>query len=266
MRADVFLFTHSFAESRSQAAVLIGNGVYISGKKIPKPSFIIPDDTPAHAVNIEKKLPFVSRGGLKLESALIAFHLEVAGFCVLDIGASTGGFTDCLLRYGADFVYALDVGHGQLAPSLAADPRVENIEGCNARYMTPSLFSRHIDMAVTDISFISQKLIYGAVRGLLDDGAPFISLIKPQFEAGRENIGKGGIVKDPRVHERVIRDIRESALASGLAMRGICPSPIAGGDGNREYTALFIAGGEASISDGDIENTVKKAFAKQDKA
>lgn len=98
MRADVFLFTHGFAESRSQAAVLIGNGVYISGKKIPKPSFIIPDDTPAHAVNIEKKLPFVSRGGLKLESALIAFHLEVAGFCVLDIGASTGGFTDCLLR------------------------------------------------------------------------------------------------------------------------------------------------------------------------
>lgn len=266
MRADVFLFTHGFAESRSQAAVLIGNGVYISGKKIPKPSFIIPDDTPAHAVNIEKKLPFVSRGGLKLESALIAFHLEVAGFCVLDIGASTGGFTDCLLRYGADFVYALDVGHGQLAPSLAADPRVENIEGCNARYMAPSLFSRHIDMAVTDISFISQKLIYGAVRGLLDDGAPFVSLIKPQFEAGRENIGKGGIVKDPCVHERVIRDIRESALASGLAMRGICPSPIAGGDGNREYTALFIAGGEASISDGDIENTVKKAFAKQDKA
>lgn len=266
MRADVFLFTHGFAESRSQAAVLIGNGVYISGKKIPKPSFIIPDDTPAHAVNIEKKLPFVSRGGLKLESALIAFHLEVAGFCVLDIGASTGGFTDCLLRYGADFVYALDVGHGQLAPSLAADPRVENIEGCNARYMAPSLFSRHIDMAVTDISFISQKLIYGAVRGLLDDGAPFVSLIKPQFEAGRENIGKGGIVKDPRVHEMVIRDIRESALASGLAMRGICPSPIAGGDGNREYTALFIAGGEASISDGDIENTVKKAFAKQDKA
>lgn len=266
MRADVFLFTHGFAESRSQAAVLIGNGVYISGKKIPKPSFIIPDDTPAHAVNIEKKLPFVSRGGLKLESALIAFHLEVAGFCVLDIGASTGGFTDCLLRYGADFVYALDVGHGQLAPSLAADPRVENIESCNARYMAPSLFSRHIDMAVTDISFISQKLIYGAVRGLLDDGAPFVSLIKPQFEAGRENIGKGGIVKDPRVHERVIRDIRESALASGLAMRGICPSPIAGGDGNREYTALFIAGGEASISDGDIENTVKKAFAKQDKA
>ncbi len=266
MRADVFLFTHGFAESRSQAAVLIGNGVYISGKKIPKPSFIIPDDTPAHAVNIEKKLPFVSRGGLKLESALIAFHLEVAGFCVLDIGASTGGFTDCLLRYGADFVYALDVGHGQLAPSLAADPRVENIEGCNARYMAPSLFSRHIDMAVTDISFISQKLIYGAVRGLLDDGAPFVSLIKPQFEAGRENIGKGGIVKDPRAHERVIRDIRESALASGLAMRGICPSPIAGGDGNREYTALFIAGGEASISDGDIENTVKKAFAKQDKA
>lgn len=266
MRADVFLFTHGFAESRSQAAVLIGNGVYISGKKIPKPSFIIPDDTPAHAVNIEKKLPFVSRGGLKLESALIAFHLEVAGFCVLDIGASTGGFTDCLLRYGADFVYALDVGHGQLAPSLAADPRVENIEGCNARYMAPSLFSRHIDMAVTDISFISQKLIYDAVRGLLDDGAPFVSLIKPQFEAGRENIGKGGIVKDPRAHERVIRDIRESALASGLAMRGICPSPIAGGDGNREYTALFIAGGEASISDGDIENTVKKAFAKQDKA
>ena len=266
MRADVFLFTHGFAESRSQAAVLIGNGVYISGKKIPKPSFIIPDDTPAHAVNIEKKLPFVSRGGLKLESALIAFHLEVVGFCVLDIGASTGGFTDCLLRYGADFVYALDVGHGQLAPSLSADPRVENIEGCNARYMAPSLFSRHIDMAVTDISFISQKLIYGAVRGLLDDGAPFVSLIKPQFEAGRENIGKGGIVKDPRAHERVIRDIRESALASGLAMRGICPSPIAGGDGNREYTALFIAGGEASISDGDIENTVKKAFAKQDKA
>lgn len=235
MRADVFLFTHGFAESRSQAAVLIGNGVYISGKKIPKPSFIIPDDTPAHAVNIEKKLPFVSRGGLKLESALIAFHLEVAGFCVLDIGASTGGFTDCLLRYGADFVYALDVGHGQLAPSLAADPRVENIEGCNARYMTPSLFSRHIDMAVTDISFISQKLIYGAVRGLLDDGAPFISLIKPQFEAGREKIGKKGVVRDPQVHVEVVENIVNFALENGFDVKNLDFSPIKGPEGNIEY-------------------------------
>lgn len=262
MRADVFLFTHGFARSRSHACALIKDGVFISGEKISKPSFMIPDDTPAHAVKIERESPFVSRGGLKLEAALKAFHVDVKGFCVLDIGASTGGFTDCLLRYGADFVYALDVGHGQLAPSLLSDPRVKNIEGCNARYMEPSLFRRHIDMAVTDISFISQKLIYGAVRAVLGEGAPFISLIKPQFEAGRENIGKNGIVKDARVHENVICDLRESAKKEGLAMCALCPSPITGGDGNREYTALFITGGEVAVSDGDIEKTVKEAFAK----
>lgn len=262
MRADVFLFTHGFAQSRSQAAALIEGGVYVLGKRIPKPSFIIPDDAPLDTVSIEKKLPFVSRGGLKLESALQAFELDISGLCVLDIGASTGGFTDCLLRRGAAFVYALDVGHGQLAPSLASDPRVKNIEGCNARFMEPSLFSRHIDMAVTDISFISQRLIYEPVRRILDQGAPFVSLIKPQFEAGKESIGKGGIVKDRNIHARVIHDLRQNALASGLAMRGICPSPIAGGDGNKEYTAFFIVGGELSVSDSDIEKAVAQAFAK----
>lgn len=265
MRADVFLFTHGIARSRSHACSLIKDGVFVSGKAVTKPSFFIPDDTPADEIKIKGTMPFVSRGGLKLEAAIEAFRIDPAGLCVLDIGASTGGFTDCLLRHGASFVYALDVGHGQLDASLLSDPRVKSIEGCNARYMKPSLFERLPDMAVTDVSFISQRLIYDALSAILSDGALFVSLIKPQFEAGRENIGKNGIVRDERIHEKVITEIRTCAAAYRLGMADILPSPIAGGDGNREYLALFVKGGEIAVSDEKISDAVKSAFAEPDR-
>lgn len=264
MRADVFLFTHGFAKSRSHACSLIKDGVFVFGEKIPKPSFLIPDDTPTDAIKAESKMPFVSRGGLKLEAAIEAFHISAKDLCVLDIGASTGGFTDCLLKNGAAFVYALDVGHGQLDASLLSDPRVKSLEGCNARYMKPSLFERQPDMAVTDVSFISQKLIYEALSAILPGGALFISLIKPQFEAGRENIGKNGIVRDARIHENVIREIRACAAAYRLGMADIVPSPIKGGDGNREYLALFVKDKDIAVTDARISAAVASAFSETD--
>lgn len=261
MRADQFLFTHGLARSRTHAATLIGSGVYIKDKRIEKASAVIPDDTPADAVRIVDPSRYVSRGGLKLEEAFSAFGLNAEGLTVLDIGASTGGFTDCLLKHGAARVYALDVGHGQLAPSLASDPRVVNMEGINARAMTPELFPAAPDMAVTDVSFISQTLLFPAVSLVLPDHALFVSLVKPQFEAGKAAIGKNGIVGDRKVHETVLKAVITAAADAGLAARGLCPSPITGGDGNIEYLALFEKKGEPASIPFSYESVVSSAFA-----
>jgi len=163
----------------------------------------------------------------------------VTGLRCVDIGASTGGFTDCLLQNGAKSVVCVDVGRAQLDKSLENDPRVTSYEGMNARYITPEDIGGKCDMAVCDVSFISLTLILEAVSGLLTEGGRFIALIKPQFEAGRENIGKGGIVKDRNVHAMVIERVIDKAADVGLYVSGICVSPILGGDGNREYLALF---------------------------
>ena len=171
------------------------------------------------------------------------FPMRPDGKVCMDIGASTGGFTDCLLQHGAARVFAVDVGHGQLDAALQGDPRVISMEGTNARLLTSEDFGgEHIDLAVSDLSFISQALIYPAVFRTVSRGGAFISLIKPQFEAGREHLNKNGIVRDRRIHESVIETLFHTAEKAGLYPEALIPSPIAGGDGNREYLALFRVG------------------------
>ncbi len=256
MRADKFLFEKGLAKSRSHAAALIKDGVRIGNRRIEKASQDIPEDTPASEIKIENPSKYVSRGGVKLEAAIFSFGPEIEGKIALDLGASTGGFTDCLLQNGARRVYAVDVGHGQLDASLLADPRVISLEGTNARHLTPNMTGEVCDLAVSDLSFISQALIYPAVRANIKDGGIFISLIKPQFEAGKEYIGKGGIVRDRNIHVKVIESLFAAAQKEGLFPEALIPSPIEGGDGNREYLALFRIGNGKSFPSANIKQTV----------
>ncbi len=256
MRADKYLFEKGLAKSRSHAAALLKDGVLLYGKRIEKPSQEIADDTPVSAVTVQNPSKYVSRGGVKLEAAISAFSPDIAGLTALDLGASTGGFTDCLLQNGAKKVYAVDVGHGQLDKTLESDPRVISLEGTNARTLTPDMLGEVCDLAVSDLSFISQALVYSAVRKNVRDGGVFISLIKPQFEAGKENIGKGGIVRDRHIHVKVIENLFAAAEAEGLFPEALAPSPIEGGDGNREYLALFRVGEKRGENHIDVKKTV----------
>lgn len=256
MRADKFLFEKGLAKSRSHAAALIKSGVFIGNKRIEKASLDIDEHTPTAEIRIENPSKYVSRGGIKLEAAIFSFAPEIEGKVALDLGASTGGFTDCLLQNGARRVYAVDVGHGQLDPLLQKDPRVISLEGTNARNLTPDMTGEVCDLAVSDLSFISQSLIYSAVRANVRDGGIFISLIKPQFEAGKAHIGKGGIVRDRRIHEKVILGLFDLAEKEGLFPEALIPSPIEGGDGNREYLALFRIGKKENVQKPDIRKTV----------
>ena len=239
MRADLFLVRNGYAESREAARRSIEAGlVRIDGKTVKKPSEPV-DESLTHSVIFDAALRYVSRGGLKLEAALDAFRLNVTGLSAVDIGASTGGFTDCLLQHGALRVAAVDAGHGQLAAGLAADPRVINIEGKNARELLPSDLPFVPDLAVMDVSFISQTLILPRVAGLLPENGCAVTLIKPQFEAGRAALGKGGIVKSPDDRKAAVRRVIAAGAQVGLFASHICDSPIEGGDGNREYLVLF---------------------------
>ena len=256
MRADKFLFEKGLAKSRSHAAALIKDGVCIGTKRIEKASQDIAEHTPVSDIRIENPSKYVSRGGVKLEAAIFSFKPEIKGTIALDLGASTGGFTDCLLQNGALRVYAVDVGHGQLDPTLQADPRVTSLEGTNARHLTPDMTGEICDIAVSDLSFISQALIYPAVRANVKNGGIFISLIKPQFEAGKEHIGKGGIVRDRNIHTKVIESLFETAEKEGLFAEELIPSPIEGGDGNREYLALFRVGETTNLHKPNIKKIV----------
>lgn len=259
MRADIFLYTHGYAKSRSGAAALIMSGVVINGIKIKKPAQSIADCA-EYDVVIEDPQKYVSRGGLKLEAALREFKISPKWLHCVDLGASTGGFTDCLLQNGAELVYAVDVGHGQLDSSLLSDKRVISMEGVNARSLKRSDIGESCPLVVSDLSFISQSLVYDAVCDVLDDGGTFISLIKPQFEAGPENIGRGGLVKDKKIHVKVIEKLFLSASKAGLAPCDLLPSPIRGGDGNVEYLTLFKKG--EAVSFPDIKSVVDAAMAK----
>jgi 23S rRNA (cytidine1920-2'-O)/16S rRNA (cytidine1409-2'-O)-methyltransferase len=176
----------------------------------------------------------------------------------LDVGASTGGFTDCLLQHGAEKVYAVDVGHGQLAEPLLRNKRVINLEGINAKILSPDIIGHgDFTLAVSDVSFISQALIYAPVCSMLCDGGYFISLIKPQFECGKKNLSSGGICKDKKIHIKVINELFSKAALSGLTAKALTPSPITGGDGNTEYLSLFVKnGGDVSVTDEMISKTV----------
>ena len=241
MRVDLYLFQNGHAESREQARRLIEAGaVCLDGITVKKPSAAV-DENAAHSVEIVKPAAerYVGRGGLKLEGALEYFGIDPAGVIALDIGASTGGFTDCLLQRGAARVYAVDSGEGQLHPRLRADSRVVNIEKCNARSMTPDTIGERVDLAVMDVSFISQTCILPVIPPLMRESGQLISLIKPQFEAGRSAVGKGGIVRHREHREAAIRRVLECAASVGLSCIGLTVSPITGGDGNVEYLARF---------------------------
>lgn len=240
IRLDTLLYQKGFFESRSKAAAAIAEGrIKVDGEVVLKASY--PADENAEIVVLEDDA-FVSRAYRKLKAALDGFGVNPAGETAVDIGASTGGFTQCLLAQGAKKVYAVDVGTGQLHPSLRSDPRVVNMENTNARTLTKNDFQEEITLAVMDVSFISQSKIYPAVSDILTDGGKLISLIKPQFEVGRENIGKNGIVRDKsgKLIEKVKEALVKSAAEYGLMIKSFMPSPITGGDGNKEYLALFI--------------------------
>jgi 23S rRNA (cytidine1920-2'-O)/16S rRNA (cytidine1409-2'-O)-methyltransferase len=191
-------------------------------------------------LTIKTPLPYVSRGGLKLAAALDHFQIDVNGMSCLDIGASTGGFTDCLLQRGAARVLALDVGYGQLAWKLREDARVEVRENVNARYILPGDFDRRFDLVVVDVSFISLTKILPVIPPLMQPEAKIITLIKPQFEVGRDEVGKGGVVRDEAQQKRVVSEIIEFAQTLGIQPQGFIPSPILGAEGNREFLACFV--------------------------
>ncbi len=239
MRLDVFLAEKGFARSRTEAKALIEAGaVTANGRVLDKPAMAI-DGLEECIVLDRSARKYASRGGTKLEGALSAFALDVRGVRAIDIGASSGGFTDCLLQNGAATVIALDSGRDQLVESLRRDPRVHVIEGCNARYLVPEDLPYTPDFAVMDVSFISATYIIPAVYNVLSDDAHFICLVKPQFEVGRAAVGKGGIVKDVRAREAALASVVDFAERIGFVSHGAILSPIKGGDGNIEYLVHF---------------------------
>ena len=233
-RLDQLIFELGYTESRERAKTTIMSGlVFVNGNRVDKPGTAVAPDAKIEVRG--EALPFVSRGGFKLDKALRVFPVDPAGKICLDCGASTGGFTDVLLQHGAARVYAVDVGYGQLAWKLRTDDRVVNLERTNLRYITKEQIPDAIDLAVMDVSFISIRLIIPAVRQLLRPDADMVCLIKPQFEAGREDVGKKGVVRDSEVHVRVVEEILSFAESEGLSVMGLDYSPIRGPEGNIEY-------------------------------
>ena len=239
MRIDVYLAENRLTQSRQRARVLIEEGkVTVDGVTVKKPSYQIEGE---HTVTVLDDLPYVGRGGLKLAGALDAFGLDVSGMRALDVGASTGGFTDCLLQRGAQKVIAVDAGEGQLAGKLLVDARVTSLERTNARELTMQMIGGEaVDLIVMDVSFISATYILPRFPALMGKSGHAICLIKPQFEVGRSMLGKGGIVKDAAAHRYAIERVLESGRGVGLSAVGLIPSPIEGGDGNREFLVHFV--------------------------
>lgn len=234
---DILLVERELVDSREQAQRLILAGkVKVNGNVISKAGSRVPEDVSIEILEYEK---FVSRGGYKLESALRSFNVSVEGKVAADIGASTGGFTDCLLQYGARKVYAIDVGYGQLHWRLRQDTRVIAMERMNARHLTEESLPEKVDIVTIDVSFISLRLILPAVKKIIKPDATVICLVKPQFEAGKEKVPKGGVIKDPYVHKEVLQRFLSETAQLGFRTEAIIPSPIPGAEGNREYLALL---------------------------
>ncbi len=233
VRLDVLLAERKLAPSREAARRMIMAGeVRVAGEIRDKPGMRVPRQV---AVDVAQAPRFVSRGGDKLAGALAAFPVTVAGRVCADVGASTGGFTDCLLQHGAARVYAIDVGYGQLDYRLRSDPRVVVMERTNARYV--EALAEPVSLVVVDASFISLRYLLPVIRGWVTQDADLITLIKPQFEAGKESVGKGGVVRDAQVHERVLRDVLAAVVANGYRVRGLTVSPLKGPAGNVEFLA-----------------------------
>jgi 23S rRNA (cytidine1920-2'-O)/16S rRNA (cytidine1409-2'-O)-methyltransferase len=240
-RIDKLLVERGLVESRAKAQALVMAGVVlVDDQRINKPSELIhPDSQVRIKGGDDPTSRYVGRGGLKLEAALREFAIDVHGLSCLDVGASTGGFTDCLLQHGASKVVALDVGHNQIDWKLRNDARVEVREGVNARHLQPQDFESTFDLAVMDVSFISATKVLPAIVPLLTDSGRLIVLIKPQFEVGRGEVGKGGIVRDPDKHARVIEEVNQAASELGLVVGKVIESPIRGAEGNVEFLALY---------------------------
>jgi len=262
VRLDVLLVERGFFPTREKARAAVMAGLVLVGtERVEKAGMKVPRDAPV-AVKGEPH-PYVSRGGLKLEKAIRQFGIDMAGRTVIDVGASTGGFTDCALKHGAAFVYAVDVGYNLLDWSLRNDSRVRVIERTNFRYMTPDrLDGPKPDMATVDVSFISLRLILPVLAEMLPPGGTVVALVKPQFEAGREQVGKSGVVRDPAVHRQALRAVLEAAGGHGFRLRGLTFSPITGGEGNIEFLACweFAGKGKAGRNGGepDIQETPAK--------
>jgi len=239
-RIDKLLSDRGLADSRSKAQAMIMAGVVlVDEKRVDKPSEMFGIDA---AIRIKGDTPesrYVGRGGLKMEAALESFGIDPLGYGCLDVGSSTGGFTDCLLQHGAASVVAIDVGTNQLAWKLRNDPRVEVRENTNARELRPSDFESRFDLIVMDVSFISVTKILPALVGLLRDDGRIVVLIKPQFEVGKGEVGKGGIVRDAEQHERVVSEVNQFSESRGLEVAGVIDSPITGAEGNKEFLACY---------------------------
>ena len=240
-RLDVLLVERGLQESRQKAQATIMSGlVFADGRRVDKPGAAVSNDAEIEIRG--NTLQYVSRGGLKLEKAMASFPITLAGAICGDIGASTGGFTDCMLQNGAAKVYAVDVGYGQLAWKLRSDERVVCLERTNARYLSREQIPEELDFASVDVSFISLKLILPPLCALMKAGGHAVALIKPQFEAGREKVGKKGVVRDPAVHREVLEQFLEHARESGFAVLGLTYSPIRGPEGNIEYLGYLEKG------------------------
>ncbi len=256
-RLDVEMVNRGLAESREKAkAYIMAGSVFVDGQKAFKPGDKIKD-----GMQIELRgtpLPFVSRGGLKLDKSIKVFDIHLQNLVCMDIGASTGGFTDCMLQNGASKVYAVDVGYGQLAWKLRCDERVINIERTNIRYLEPESIEDELDFISIDVSFISLKLVLPVVAKILKNNGKCVALVKPQFEAGREEVGKKGVVRDAGIHKKVIRQCISYALDNNLSVLDIDYSPIKGPEGNIEFL-MYISKNdivENMTSDEKIEETV----------
>ena len=237
-RLDTVVFERGLAPSIDRARAMIMAGqVVVGDHTVDKAGQQVAADAEIRLKG--ENLPYVSRGGLKLRRALDQFGIDVTGLVAVDVGSSTGGFTDCLLQAGAVKVFAIDGGYGQLAWKLQQDPRVVSMEKTNIRYVTPDQLDGEPTLAVVDASFIALAKVLPATAGLLKPGGRIIALIKPQFEVGKGEVGKGGIVRDPAAHEKVIEDVRRTAADLGLTVAGLCESPITGADGNREFLILL---------------------------
>ncbi|GAA0416615.1 TlyA family rRNA (cytidine-2'-O)-methyltransferase [Virgibacillus salarius] len=268
-RLDVLLVEKNLVESRERAKRMIMAGlVFNEHERLDKPGMKIDEETPLTVKG--KLLPYVGRGGLKLEKALQTFDISTENKIMVDVGSSTGGFTDCALQNGAQLCYAIDVGYNQLDWKLRNDDRVVVMERTNFRYVTPEMLTQgKPNFATIDVSFISLKLILPVLKRLLTDNSDIVALIKPQFEAGKEQVGKKGIVRDENVHQSVLSTIVDFAMSESYDLFDITHSPITGGDGNIEFLAHFGWQKEKkgiTVTDVEIEDVVKKAHAELQKA
>lgn len=256
-RLDVLLYQKGLVSSREKArAVILAGKVRVNGQRIDKPGSTVEEQD---RLEVEEPPRYVSRGGFKLEKALSVFDVDFTGKVVLDVGASTGGYTDCALQHGAARVYAVDVGYGQLDWSLRNDARVVNIERTNIRYFTREQLGEIVDIITIDVSFISLKKVLPVVKDFVHEQGDIICLVKPQFEAGREKVGKKGVVRDPQVHVQVLRDCLAMAEEQGLYVRNLTYSPLKGPEGNIEFLLHLRQKRPGADSENLVEQVVEQA-------